>query len=108
VIIGSEMTGLSLLPLAVAGVAGLLVLTKLADVRSTLRAIDAEQEEDPQVARLLRMFGVRMTVWFVFAVAVAIVAASTMLALCGPPWLGWVGVVGGLLAAILWRSRRGT
>lgn len=95
------MTGSTLLPLAVGGVAGLLVLTKLLDVLSTLRAIDAEQETNPMAARLMRMFGVKVAVWFVFVVACAVVAASAALALFGPPWLAWAFVAFGLLVAIV-------
>lgn len=80
--------GPGLLGAAVLVVAGLLLLTKLLDVLSTLRAVAAEHETNQLVAPLMRRFGVRAVAWFVFAVACAVITASAWLAWVGPPAFG--------------------
>lgn len=51
----------------------LVVLTKLFDVLSTLKRIrHYSGETNPFVNRMMRVFGIRVTVWFVFGLVVAI------------------------------------
>ena len=66
-------------------VAAALALTKLLDVLSTIRAVEApRQESNPLAARFMRAVGVRPAVWLVFALSCAVIVASAWLALDGP------------------------
>jgi hypothetical protein len=54
-----------------------VVLTKLFDVLSTLKRIrHFSGETNPFVNRMMRIFGIRLTVWFVFGLVVAIMIYS--------------------------------
>ena len=86
-------------PLVLIVAAG-LVVSKLLDVLSTLRAIEApHQESNPLVSWLMRAVGVRAAVWLVFVVACALIGTSASLALDGPPVIAVAYCVLGLAIA---------
>ncbi|MFP6686764.1 MAG: hypothetical protein VB934_18730 [Polyangiaceae bacterium] len=57
-----------------------LLITKGLDCWTTLRGVTARTETNLVASRLMRRFGVRATVWIVFALACTVIATGASLA----------------------------
>ena len=80
-----------------------ILLTKLMDCISTLRAVPhPDAEINPLARRVMRRIGVRATVAMAFALTVVIVAvAASLVLLCPGPIYAWLFVGGGLLVSVV-------
>lgn len=83
-------------------VMSLLILTKLADVVSTLQKIGHySQEANPLTRKLMEKFGSKGAIWMVFGVSLGIIAGTTYFALQGLYFFRYVYVVYGVLVSLV-------
>jgi len=84
------------------GVTGLLIITKLLDVLTTLARIrNADAETNPFARGLMHRLGTRQAVWLVFILAAAIISVAGFTAIRGGLLLQLAFVPAGSAAAVV-------
>jgi len=80
----------------------LLIMTKLADVVSTLQKMGHySQEANPLTRKLMEKFGSKGAIWMVFGVSLGIIAVTTFFALQGLNFFRYVYVVFGVFVSLV-------
>lgn len=83
-------------------VALLLVLTKLADVISTLRRLcHPSAEANPFAQKMMYRLGPRPAIWLVFALALIIIGVATTITYLGGTFFQVVFILAGIMISII-------